>query len=173
MHPGIRIADAHNSFSFRKHERNPFPLRIHPHLLLYRARPFNPNQQAEELFAMPNEQIVPRRRHFRRPRRGALLARPPPPPPPPFRAKNKLRPPRRIICGLCRTVVTRNVQFTCRHQSYSTLFAPETGIPSSLISAALTISFYLAPLVYSPPPLLRIGPSPCFFLSVLSRFSIY
>lgn len=56
------------------------------------------------------------------------LARPPPPPPPPpFRAKNKLRPPRRIICGLCRTVVTRNVQFTCRHQSYSTLFAPETG----------------------------------------------
>lgn len=47
-------------------------------------------------------------------------------PPPPFRAKNKLRPPRRIICGLCRTVVTRNVQFTCRHQSYSTLFAPET-----------------------------------------------
>lgn len=67
MRPGIRIADAHNSFSFRKHERNPFSVRIPDPPLLSRQT-LQSQPAAKELSAMPNEQIVPRRRHFRRPR---------------------------------------------------------------------------------------------------------
>lgn len=68
MRPGIRIADAHNSFSFRKHERNPFSVPIPDPLPLSRQT-LQSQPAAEELSAMPNEQIVPRRRHLRRPRR--------------------------------------------------------------------------------------------------------
>ena len=64
---GIRIADAHNSFSFRKHERNPFSTPI-PYSLPLSHQTLQSQPAAEELFAMPNEQIVLRRRHLRRPR---------------------------------------------------------------------------------------------------------
>lgn len=119
MHAGIRISRMCiilSPFVSMKEIRSRCEFRTH---LLYRTRPFNPKPAIEELSAMPNEQIVQSTNALPS---VAHLARSPPP----FRAKNKLRPPRRIICGLCRTVVTRNVQFTRRHQSYSTLFAPET-----------------------------------------------